>query len=141
MKKKKKRYKLRHFNYTILSIIFLIAPLASLVIFNWDIYFSQNSAKTSTGFIMTLGFILLILKGAFVNIEKNSKIVINLSIILAISWFLQSILDDLTIILACSILGYIIYIPLNNIAERNKRKALVVEEESIKEEVRGNGRV
>ena len=85
---------------------------------------------------MTLTFALLIVKGAFAKIEPNTKIVINLFILILIVWFMETVLNDLFIILVASVVGYIMYIPFNIIATKNGRRATVLEDELIKEEVK-----
>lgn len=137
MKPKRKRYKLRAFNYHVLSILAFLIPLAIWLIINGDTYFTRNtSVKLSVGVSITTVFALLLMKGAFASIEPNTKIVINLFIVLAITYFLDSILDDLFWITFVAIIGYVIYIPLNRMAKINEHRATVLDDELIKEEVK-----
>lgn len=136
---KKKNYRKRQVYWTLLSLLLLIGPLLGWVIARRDIYFSDGEqTKIGIGFFITLAFILAALKGAFKNYSQTLNTIIWLGVFLAISWFLQSILNDLFWILLMSICGYLMYMPFEYLAKINKRKADVVLDEKVKQEVRGN---
>ena len=136
---KKKNYRKRQIYWTLTSLILLIGPLLGWVIVRREIYFSDGGrVKIGIGFI-TMAFILAALKGAFKNYSQTLNTIIWLGVFLAISWFLQSILNDLFWILLMSICGYLMYMPFEYLAKINKRKADVVLDEKVKQEVRNNG--
>lgn len=138
---KKKNYRLKQVIYTALSILFVVAPLMGWVVYRRDAYFSQgNYIKLGLGFMLTMVFVLLILKGAFKKIHPTTNTVIMLLALLFLTNLLDAVLIDLGSIIFWAIIGYACYIPLDMLASINKRKADVMLDEKIVQEVRGNGR-
>lgn len=137
---KKKNYRLRQVIYTMLSILFVIAPLLILMIIKRDVWFASGGAvKLGLGFGCAMLFILLILKGVFKNIHTTINTIIWLSALLLLTHLLNAVLQDLFVILICAIIGYVLFIPFDILASINKRKANVMLDEKIVQEVRNNG--
>lgn len=134
---KKRNYRLKQIKWTLISLIAVIMPILIWVIINRDTYLRGSTAiNTGIGFTLSMVFILCILKGAFKNVNKNLNIIIWLGAFLALTYFLDAILNDLFWILLFSIVGYILYMPCEYLASLNKRRADIVSDEKIKQDVR-----
>lgn len=106
---------------TILSFIALIMPLLILILWKRNEWFAikVDTTKVSLGFIITLIFALCMLKGAFKNLDNRFSTIFTLSIIAVITWLMKSIINDITLILIASLLGYILYIIINSLGKKN----------------------
>lgn len=101
---------------TFLSFIVLVMPLAILMFIKRNEWFAfeVDGTKVSVGFIIALVFALCLLKGAFKELDRRFTTIFVLGIMSVITWLLDSIIQDLTLILICSIIGYVLYIVLNS---------------------------
>lgn len=142
MEKKRKRYKFKSFIFHMISILVLIIPLLGWILYRRADYFVTGGTKLAIGFIIGLVFVLLVVKGALTKINETSRTIINLSILLALTHFLEAVLNDLFWLTGAAIVGYILYIPFNLKAVRFGKLADIIDEESLRVEVRGtSGRV
>ena len=105
--------------FTIISIIFLIGFEVAWVWYKRDVYFISGVDKMSGGAMITAVFIVLLMRGAFESANKKFKTVIILGFMLAIVWFLEPIISDLFWIILWGIVGYVLYILFNSIAQNN----------------------
>lgn len=108
--------KSRKIIFTILKFLILIIPNLILIIVKKDEYFTEKSGLSlSIGFIMTAVVIVCIL----LKRAKFLKGFWGIVIAFMISYFLQAILDDLTLILGLACIGMalsmLVDIPLNRI--------------------------
>ena len=101
---------------TFLSFIALVMPLAILMFLKRNEWFAfeVDGTKVSVGFIIALVFALCLLKGAFKDLDPRFTTIFVLGIMSVITWLLESIIKDLTLILICSIVGYVLYVILNS---------------------------
>ena len=136
-----KNYRLRQVVWTMVSLLFVIAPISSLIIYKRDEWFSSGGGvKLGVGFIAAAVFIALVLYGALKNIHASIAKIIWLGALLLITNLLNAILQDLFVILLCAIIGYLFFIPFDMLAKINGRKANAMLDEKIVQEVRNNGR-
>lgn len=137
--------------FRLLAIILLLAPLAALTYLNQETWFYSDDAvkKLSVGFIITLMFALMLLKGAFKNLDKRLVGLITLSVFTFVVWMFDSIINDLIWILLCSIIGYVSYLIFDTIGIRLIEVGKEYQHEKIrikarndyeKNEVKGIGR-
>lgn len=80
--------------------------------------------------MITVVFILLLMRGAFESANKKFKTVIVLGFLLAIVWFLEPIIRDLFWIILWGIVGYVLYILFSSIAEHNMKYYRAYKDES-----------
>ena len=106
-----------------LAILLLIAPMIVLTVCRKDVWFvkEQNVNKMSIGFIIALIFSLLMLKGAFKNLDKRVVPMIVMATFAVITWLLDSIINDIFWVLLCSLIGYILYIAVDSVGTHYMR--------------------
>ena len=104
---------------TIISFLVLIIPLAILVIVKRDTWFVHGVDKIGLGFIITLVAAILLLKGAFKNLDKRIVGLGTLAVLLILVWCFDSILDDLFLVLICCIIGYGCYLVIDIFARKD----------------------
>jgi hypothetical protein len=115
----KKRF--RGIILTIISFIALILPLLILMIWRKNQWFALkiDTTKVSIGFIIALVFALCLLKGAFKDLDKRFTTIFTLCSVALITWLLESIMSDITIILIAAIIGYSLYLIINSIGKKD----------------------
>jgi len=97
-----------------MSIVLLILPIIILFIIRRDVYFVDgNETDITFGGILGLGYMLLLVSGAFKDIDKRFSSLIGMCIALGVVWFLEAIMSDLFWVILCGIIGYILYITLS----------------------------
>jgi len=114
----KKRY-VRGIIFTTASMVLLVLPNAVWFYLQRDAYFETGVTRLSTGALISLLFILGLLRGAFKNIDKRFATFMALFVFLSITWFLDSVIQDLFWILTNAIIGYSLYLVLSLIAKRD----------------------
>lgn len=101
-----------------LSIILLILPIIILFIINKDVYFVDgNETDITFGGVLGLGYMLLLVSGAFKDIDKRFSTLVGMCITLGVVWFLEAIISDLYWVILCGIIGYVLYIALSSWAK------------------------
>lgn len=103
----------------ITSIISLIAPFVALCVYYRDKWFIGNSTKMWLGLIVGLVYILLLVSKALKDINKNFKTVLSIGIGILISYFLNTILSNLTLVLISCEIGWILYMIFAAIADKD----------------------
>lgn len=121
----------------IFSFLALMIPLVILTIINKDKWFIHGADKISIGFIIALIFAILLLKGAFKNVDNRLTTLGTLFVLLILVWCFQTIMDDLFWIILCSIIGYASYLLINIFA----RKDLLYVKEYKSEKARMDARL
>ena len=106
---------------TAISFVALIMPLLILMLWKRNEGFAVkvDTTKVSLGFIIALIFALCMLKGAFKNLDNRFSTIFTLSIFAVITWLMKSIINDITVILIASLLGYISYIIINSLGKKD----------------------
>lgn len=94
----------------ILSFIFLILPNVIWFYMNRDTYFQENSTSLSMGAIMTLIYIVAVMKGAFKHIDKRFATLFSIILFTIVVWFMEAIIHDLVWILMFGAFGYVMYL-------------------------------
>lgn len=107
--------------FYMIAIIFLIGFEIGWIYFKRDSYFVSGVDKLSSGAMIAIVFIVLMMRGAFESANKQFKTVIILGFLLAIVYFLQPIIYDLFWIILWGITGYVLYILFSSIAKYNLR--------------------
>jgi hypothetical protein len=119
------------------AIIGLLAPFVILVIVRWDVYFQEASGTSvGMGFIVLLLWAVMMLKGAFKDIDKATGIIITLGFLQAIIWLLDSIIHDLFWVNLCALGGYIIYLILSRLGKRQISYHKAYKDEKMRVEAR-----
>lgn len=133
--------------FKISAIIFLITPILILTLIKRDVWFINGANKVSIGFIIALIFCLMMLKGAFKNLNKNYATIISLLVFSVIVWLLDTVISDLFWILICAFIGYVIYLVVDTLGSRLLLVYRIYSDEHIKSqakddyiEIKGNGR-
>lgn len=124
--------------FKILAFVLLLAPLASLIVVKRDTYFAVKgeSVKLSLGLIIALIFALMCLLGKV----KNLNGIIILAILEVICFLLQSLMNDILIIIPCAIVGEMFYMIFNSFYKKYweiyklSRNASI--DEAVRQEVR-----
>lgn len=101
--------------FKFLAILLLIAPLFVLTFRNRVEWFGDGAIRVSAGFVMTFLFAILLLKGAFKNLNKKFAIIMTLFVFTIIVGLLDSIIKDLFWILVYSSVGCILYLIFDSI--------------------------
>lgn len=106
---------------TAISFVALIMPLLILMVWKRNEWFAVkiDTTKVSVGFIIALIFALCMLKGAFKDLDNRFTTIFTLSIIAVITWLMESIIKDITIILFAAIVGYISYLIINSLGKKD----------------------
>ena len=93
-----------------LSIVLLVLPNAVWVFLHKDEYFIKGADKIAYGLILSLIYIVAIIRGALKNISKRMATLLTLIIVTIIAYFLEAIIHDLVWILIMGNLGYFLYL-------------------------------
>lgn len=96
--------------FTITSLVLLVTPNMIWFYINRETYFEHGTTRLSIGAMLTLVYILALLKGAFKEIDKRLSTMISMCVFLAIVWFFDMIISDLYWIVLCGIIGYLFYL-------------------------------
>lgn len=106
---------------TAISFVALIMPLLILMVWKRNEWFAVkiDTTKVSVGFIIALIFALCMLKGAFKDLDNRFTTIFVLGIIAVITWLMESIIKDITIILFAAIVGYILYLIINSLGKKD----------------------
>lgn len=118
------------------AIILLMLPFGVLTYLHKDTWFVKGADKVSIGFIMTLLFAILLLKGAFKNLDKRLMTGITLLTFTFIVWLLETIIKDLFWILICASIGYVFYLIFDSIGSRLVKNYDVYKNEHIRNQAR-----
>lgn len=103
----------------IISFLALLIPIFILTLINKDKWFIHGADKISLGFIIALIFAVLLLKGAFKNVDNRLTTIGVLFVLLILVWCFQTIMDDLFWVILCSIFGYGAYLLVNIFARKD----------------------
>ena len=122
--------------FKIIAIILLITPLTFLAYTNKENWFVNNSYRVSFGFILTFIFAILLLKNAFKNLDKRLTTICFLITMSVIVWLLDSIIDDLFMILVCCLTGYVIYLIFDTVGSHLVEIYKVYKNEKIRNQAR-----
>ena len=106
---------------TAISFVALIMPLLILMVWKRNEWFAVkiDTTKVSVGFIIALIFALCMLKGAFKDLDNRFTTIFVLGIIAFITWLMESIIKDITIILIAAIIGYALYLVINSLGKKD----------------------
>ena len=114
----RKRY-MRGLLFTVASLVLLVLPNAAWFYIQRDLYFETGVTRLSTGALISLLFVLALLRGAFKSLDKRFATYIGLFVFLSITWFMESVIQDLFWIITNAILGYSFYLVFALIAKRD----------------------
>lgn len=122
----------------VVAVALLLSPTLLWFYWNRETYFRENTVNLSIGAILTLFSIVLLLKGSLKEINGNIKPIFWLGILLGITYFIESILNDLFWIILCALVGYIMFAILNPFAMRNINYVKVYMNEKARIEARSD---
>jgi len=104
---------------TAIAILFLVLPEAVLFYIKRDVYFVDNQgADIAMGGMLLLVFTMLMVFGALKNIDPMFKTMFGLSIMLAVTYYLNAILSDLFWIILCGLIGFVFFAIFFKMAQR-----------------------
>lgn len=122
--------------FRIFAIVLLITPLLILTIVKKDTWFIYGANKVSIGFIVALLFVVMMVKGAFKNLDQRLTTIITLLTLSIIVWLFDTIIDDMFAILICSTIGYVLYIVCDSLGARLLKTYNIYFEENVRNNVR-----
>jgi hypothetical protein len=115
--KAKSRF-LRGIILRILSFVLLLAPFGVLTFIKKDTWFTSGT-KVSFGMIIMLIFVACLLGGAFKSLDKRINVIVTLGVFALVTWFLTPIMGDITWILISALGGYVLYLILSILADKD----------------------
>ena len=96
------------------AIVLLIAPIASWCIYKRDVYFAVCTGdKVAIGLILAVVMCALLLTKVLKEIDKRFTTVLFLGAMTGVAYFFKPIINDLFVLLAASLIGYLLFIPLS----------------------------
>lgn len=122
--------------FTILSFIALISPTLILFGANYEQWVSGDSTKISMGVLLGLLYAVLVMQGALKEVSVKAATLVSMFTFLAIVWFLDSVIEDLFWVILSVIVGYIFYIFISNIGQRNMIEYKAYRDEKVRVSVR-----
>jgi len=104
---------------TFLSFVFMFLPFAVLFFFRRDDWLAEGGTSIVIGVMIGLAYGMLVMKGALKEISRNASVLISMSIVIGVVWFLDGIMDDLFWVLCSLLVGYILFIIMSVIGLRD----------------------
>lgn len=121
---------------TFLSFVLLISPSVSLFIINYDQWVKDDAVKISMGVMLGMLYAIIIMRGALKEVSQKIATLMSMFVFLGIIWFLNSILEDLFWIVLSVIFGYIMYMIVSSIGERNITEYKAYKDEKVRVKAR-----
>lgn len=123
--------------FTSLSFVVLILPTIILFGINYeDWVVSGETTKISLGAILGLLYAIFVMNGALKEISPKVATLGSMIVFLMIVWFLESVIQDLFWVILSVIVGYIFYMGISTIGQRQLNEYKVFKEEKIRVSVR-----
>ena len=110
--------RMRGWALTALSFFLLILPTGLLFLANFETWVQGDAVKISLGVMIGLVYALLVMRGALREVSVKFATLASMFVFLAIVWFLDSIIQDLFWVISSVIVGYICYMAVASIGQR-----------------------
>lgn len=133
--------------FKVIAFIFLVAPMAALLIVKKDVYFIEGeNVKLSIGCILTLIFLIFALLGKL----KGMNSILVLAIFEILTYLMKTLVNDILIIIPCCMSGMVMYqlfdhfykhyweihmIQRNAKLDQSARNSLAIEKEQEKQKL------
>lgn len=118
--------------FTVLSFVLLILPTVALFIANYEVWVQNDAVKISMGVMIGMLYALLVMRGALKEVSPKFATLTSMFVFLAIVWFLDSIINDLFWIITSVIIGYILYMGLSSIGQRQLNEYKSYRDEKVR---------
>lgn len=114
----KKKFLLGYGLYAV-SLLLLITPTVFWFYWNRVEYFADEPVNLSIGAILTLLSVVLLLKGGLKDLDSRFNTIFWISIGIGVTYFMETVINDLMWILVCALIGYLAYAVLSTFAMHN----------------------
>jgi hypothetical protein len=123
--------------YTGLSFVALILPTIVLFAINYEEWVvSGETTKISFGAMLGLLYAIFVMNGALKEISPKTATLISMVVVLMIVWFLESVIKDLFWVILSVIVGYMLYMGISAIGNKQLNEYRVYKDEKIRVRVR-----
>ena len=117
----------------ILMVVLFVAPFISLYFIKQDVWVVQAEGfDIAVGVLIGLGYMFLVFKGALKKVAPLLSLFLTSVIFMLITYFLDSIINDLFYITASVALGLLFFIVFYKIGKRQFEIAKIYADEGIK---------
>jgi len=123
--------------YTSLSFVVLILPTLILFGINYDEWVvSGETTKISLGAILGLLYAITVMSGALKEVSPKVATLVSMIVFLMVIWFLESVIQDLFWVVLSVIVGYVLYMGISSIGQRQLNEYRAYKDEKIRVAVR-----
>jgi hypothetical protein len=123
----------------ILAVMLFIAPFLTLFLMKQDKWLVEAEGfEIITGVLIGIGYMFLVFKGALKRVAPLLSLFLTSIMLMLITHFLNSIINDLTLIMASVSLGLLLFIIFYKIGQRQIEIAKIYADEQIKMIARSN---
>lgn len=123
--------------YTGLSFVAMILPTVILFAINYEEWVvSGETTKISLGAMLGLIYAVFVMNGALKEISPKIATLISMVVFLMVIWFLESVIQELFWVVLSVIGGYVLYIGISALGQRQLNEYRVYKEEKIRVQVR-----
>lgn len=123
--------------YTSISFVVLILPTLILFGINYDDWVvNGETTRISLGAILGLLYAIVIMSGALKEISPKVATLGSMIVFLMVIWFLESVIQDLFWVVLSVIIGYVMYMGISSIGQRQLNEYKAYKDEKIRVAVR-----
>ena len=132
-----KRKLLSGYLLTSLSFVVLILPTIILFAINYeDWVVSGETTKITLGAMLGMLYAIFVMNGALKEISPKIATLISMVVLLMVIWFLESVIQDLFWVVLSVIVGYMLYIAISSIGQRQINEYKTYKDEKVRMAVR-----
>lgn len=122
---------------TSLSFVALILPTLILFGINYEEWVvSGETTKISLGAMLGLLYAIFVMNGALKEISPKVATLISMVVFLMVIWFLESVIQDLFWVTLSVIVGYVFYMGISSIGQKQINEYKIYKDEKIRVQVR-----
>lgn len=123
--------------YTSISFVVLILPTIILFGINYDDWVvNGETTRISLGAILGLLYAIVIMSGALKEISPKVATLGSMIVFLMVIWFFESVIQDLFWVVLSVIIGYVMYMGISSIGQRQLNEYKAYKDEKIRVAVR-----
>ena len=124
----------------ILSVLLFFAPFTTLFIIKSDTWLVEAQGfEIIMGVLIGMGYMFLVFKGALKRVAPLLSLFLTSVMLMLITYFLDSIINDLTLIMASVSLGLLFFIVFYKIGSRQIEIAKIYADEVVRVKARNIG--
>lgn len=121
----------------ILAVFLFIAPFMTLYFIKQDVWVTEaEGVEIALAVMIGIGYMFLVFKGALKKVAPLLSLLATSIILMLITYFLDSIINDLTLIMASVSLGLLLFIIFYKVGKRQLEIAKIFADEGIKIQAR-----